>query len=151
MPLLIIRSSSAKKCLSKFPPIQSCAKIKQYMIKQQIFGFILRWATASLGMWLCITWFGRMNTTEVSQFTGTSLFILAGLIFSVINSVVKPFIKLMALPLAIVTLGISTIVINTAMVALTIYLLPGVEMGIWGMVATSAIMSTLNGLISVII
>lgn len=121
------------------------------MIKQQLFGFILRWLVASIGMWLCITQFGSISEVAMSQFTGVSLFILAGFIFSVINSIVKPIVKVMALPLAIVTMGISTIIINTAMVALTLYLLPGVEMDIWGMVFTSAIMSALNGLISIFI
>lgn len=121
------------------------------MIKKQIFGFVLRWLTATFGMWLCITWFGQISNVGVSQLAGFGLFALAGLIFSVLNSIVKPFVKLMALPLAIITLGISTIVINTAMVALTIYFLPGVEMEFWGLVFTSAIMSVLNGLISLFI
>lgn len=79
------------------------------------------------------------------------LFALAGLIFSLVNSIVKPIVKLLALPLAIVTMGISTIIINTAMVVLTIYLLPGVEMEFWGAFISSAVMSVINAVLNLII
>lgn len=119
------------------------------MIKTQIFGFILRWIISSLGMYLCITWFGAITASpDMAEFTGISLFIVAGLIFSLLNSIIKPIIKLFALPLAILTMGISTVIINTAMVALTVYLLPGVSMELWGMVVSSVIMSFMNGIIN---
>ena len=122
------------------------------MIKSQIFGFILRWIISSLGMYLCITWFGAITELpDVSQFTGVTLFIVAGLIFSLLNSIIKPIIKLFALPLAILTMGISTVIINTAMVALTVHLLPGVSMELWGMVISSEIMSFMNGIINALI
>ena len=113
------------------------------MIKKQIFVFLLRWAATSVGMYFCITWFGNLNQdlanaalsseagkiagAEASNFVlehGWIIFAIAGLIFSLINSFVKPLIKIFALPLAILTMGISTIIINTGMVILTFYLLP---------------------------
>ena len=42
----------------------------------------------------------------------------------IINSIAKPLLKVFALPLAILTLGLSTLILNIAMVWLTIYLLP---------------------------
>lgn len=113
------------------------------MIKKQIFIFILRWAASSLGMYLCITWFGQVNSTEAFSAPWV-LYVVAGLIFSIVNSVVKPLIKMLALPLAIITMGVSTLIINTAMVILTIYLLPGVEMGFWGAFFSSLILSLVN-------
>ena len=58
---------------------------------------------------------------------------------------------MLALPLAILTMGISTIIINTAMVVLTVYLLPGVEMDFWGAFASSAVMSVINSVVNLII
>ncbi len=122
------------------------------MIKKQIFTFILRWAASSFGMWLCITWFGRINP-EANEFFEEIwiMYIVAGLIFSLVNSIVKPLVKMLALPLAILTMGISTVIINTAMVVLTVYLLPGVEMDFWGAFASSAVMSVINSVVNLII
>ncbi len=111
------------------------------MIKGQILVFLLRWLVSSVGMWLCISWFG-----QVSAPTNAVLFIMAGLIFSLINSIVKPLAKLFTLPLAIFTMGISTLLINVGMVALTLQFLPGIEMDIWGFIASSIVLSLINGL-----
>jgi putative membrane protein len=120
------------------------------MIKKQIFVFILRWAASSLGMYFCITWFGRVSSTE-AFFAPWVLYVVAGLIFSLVNSIIKPLVKMLALPLAILTMGISTLIINTAMVVLTIYLLPGVEMDFWGAFLSSTILSLINALMTFLI
>ncbi len=122
------------------------------MIKKQIFTFLLRWLASSFGMYLCITWLGTISPDSAETFSEPwMLFAVAGLIFSLVNSIVKPIVKLLALPLAIVTMGISTIIINTAMVVLTIYLLPGVEMDFWGAFISSAVMSVMNAVLNLII
>lgn len=140
------------------------------MIKKQIFVFFLRWIATSIGMYFCITWFGNLNQdvanaslsagaeklagAEASNFViehSWLIFAIAGLIFSLINSFVKPLIKMLALPLAILTMGISTIIINTGMVILTIYLLPGVEMSFYGAFITSLLMSVINAGLNLII
>ncbi len=120
------------------------------MIKQQLLVFILRWVASSLGMFLCISWFGTVNSAE-SFSAPWLLYIVAGLIFSLVNSFIKPFIKMTALPLAILTMGISTAVINILMVIITIYLLPGVEMDILGAALSSLILSGINTLLNLIV
>lgn len=103
-------------------------------------------------MYLCITWLGKVNSESQEVFTESwMLFVAAGLIFSIVNSIVKPIIKIFALPLAILTMGISTIIINTGMVVLTIYLLPGVEMTFWNAFISSAVMSVINSIMNLII
>lgn len=120
------------------------------MIKKQLFGFIVRWAASSLGMWLCISWFGQVTDAEVFS-EPWLLYVVAGLIFSIINSIVKPLITVFALPLAILTMGISTVIINVAMVALVVYLLPGVEMDLVGFIFSSIIMSIINDIINAVV
>ncbi len=122
------------------------------MIKRQIFTFLLRWLASSLGMYLCITWLGTVTSESQEVFAESwLLYAAAGLIFSLVNSIVKPIIKVLALPLAILTMGISTIIINTAMVVITIYLLPGVEMSFWGAFISSAVLSVINAVLNLII
>jgi putative membrane protein len=48
--------------------------------------------------------------------------LLVGLIFGVINSLIKPLVKLLTLPINVVTLGLFTLVINALMLMLTSWL-----------------------------
>jgi putative membrane protein len=61
--------------------------------------------------------------TGVTQGTDTIGIVLAylfiGLIFGLVNALVRPLVSLLALPLTILTLGLFTIVINAAMLYLT--------------------------------
>ncbi len=119
------------------------------MIKLQVLGFLLRWLASSIGMYFCITWFGTITEgSEAAQAEAWVLYGIAGLIFSVLNSIIKPIIKIFALPLAILTMGVSTLVINTIMVIVTINLLPGVEMDFWHAMFSSIILSLVNGLLN---
>lgn len=111
------------------------------MIKRQILVFVLRTLVLIGGMWLCITLFGTVDNPS-----DAIPFVLAGIIFSLINSIVKPLAKLLTLPLAILTMGISTLAINVALLALTIYLLPGISMEFWGVFWSSIILSLINSL-----
>ncbi len=111
------------------------------MIKRQIFVFVFRSLVSMFGLWLCITWFG-----VAAGRSDILLFALAGLIFSLLNSCVKPLAKMLTLPIAIFTMGISTILLNMFMLWLTIFLLPGVEMDFLGIFWSTIILSIINGL-----
>ena len=128
------------------------------MIKKQIFTFILRWAAMSLGMYLCITMLGLVTADPEAQEAFQEpwmLYVVAGLIFSLVNSIVKPLIKMLALPLAILTMGISTLIINTAMVILTVFILqnivPGVEVTFLNAFITSIVLSLINTVLNLLI
>lgn len=113
------------------------------MIKRQIAAFLLGWALSTLGMWISITLFGVITGNY-----DLWLFVLAGLIFSIVNTVIRPLATVFSLPLIIVSLGLFTIIINTAMVALTIWIMPNVTMDFWGAVLSSIVMSIANGLVN---
>jgi putative membrane protein len=46
-------------------------------------------------------------------------YLFIGLIFGVVNALIKPVVKLLSLPVTLLTLGLFTIVINAAMLWLT--------------------------------
>ena len=122
------------------------------MIKLQVFAFALRWLASSIGMFFCLTYLATISSeVTILETHGWMLYAAAGLIFSVINSIVKPLLKVFALPLAILTLGLSTFILNIAMVWLTIYLLPGVSMDLWGIAITSVVMSLINSILNFLI
>ena len=113
------------------------------MIKNQIIAFLLRWALSTLGMWISISLFG----TIIGDYD-IWLFVFAGFVFSLVNALVRPLATTFALPLIALTMGLFTILINTAMVALTVWIIPEVTMDFWGATLSSIVMSIANGLVN---
>lgn len=111
------------------------------MIRKQFASFWLRWFASSFGMWLCITTFGKHQSEY-----GAWLFVIAGLVFSLVNAIIKPLVTIFALPLIILTVGLFTLVVNAAMFALTIWILPGITMNLGGVVISTIIMTLVNSL-----
>lgn len=53
--------------------------------------------------------------------------LLASLVMVLLNSIVKPILKILFLPINVVTLGLFSVVINVALLWLVTYLVPGFE------------------------
>ena len=51
--------------------------------------------------------------------------LLAALLLSVVNAIIKPIFVLLTLPVTIVTLGLFLLVVNAAMLGIVAWLLPG--------------------------
>jgi len=51
----------------------------------------------------------------------------AALVLGVVNSVIKPVVKLFSLPITILTLGLFSLVINALMLYLVAWVVPGVD------------------------
>ena len=118
------------------------------MIKQQILVFVFRWLISTSGMWLVINWFGEI---EPGVRGGFWLYVVAGLVFSLVNSIVRPLATVLSLPLIIFSMGLFTLLINIAMMALTIWILPGVKIDLWGAVAGTLLMSVINGVMNLLV
>jgi putative membrane protein len=50
---------------------------------------------------------------------------IASVVFGLVNGVVKPVLKLISLPLTLMTLGLFSFIINAGMMALAAWLVPG--------------------------
>ena len=98
-------------------------------------------------MWICITLFGTITDPSYDVW----LFVVAGLVFSLVNAVVKPLLTILALPFIIITLGIFTLLINIGMVALTIWIIPEVQMGFGGALLSALIMGMINSLANLVV
>lgn len=76
-------------------------------------------------------------------FDGTIIdLLIAGIILGIINALVKPVVKLLALPVIFLTLGLFSIVINVALLLLAAKFIPhlfihGLWAAIWGVVIIS--------------
>ncbi|MEO9170883.1 MAG: phage holin family protein [Candidatus Baltobacteraceae bacterium] len=53
--------------------------------------------------------------------------VFAALIFGIVNAVIGPILRLISLPLTILTIGLFSIVVNWALFALTVWISPGLK------------------------
>ncbi len=116
-------------------------------MKRQFFTFVVRWILNSFGLWIAVRIFGTGFSDE--QLTaGFAVFLLAGLIFSVVNTVLKPIAIILALPAILVTLGLFTIIVNGLMVYISLKLAPGLQMTFWNSVLTGLVLRLVNYIVS---
>ncbi len=89
--------------------------------------FVLRAVVTALGLWVATRWVPGIRIDD----PGT--LVLAGLLLGVVNAIVRPVVILLTLPLTLLTLGVFLLVVNTAMLALVAWMLPGFHLygGFW--------------------
>lgn len=116
-------------------------------MKRQFLIFVIRWILNSFGLWVAVRLFGTgYNPAQIDASLGA--FLLAGLIFSVINGVLRPIVIILALPAILVTLGFFTIIVNGLMVYLSLKLAPGLQMTFWHSVIAGLVLSLVNYIVS---
>jgi putative membrane protein len=100
----------------------------------------------SLGQRLFVAWLGNFVAIAVAVWaigdistSGFGATVIAGLVFGIVNAVVKPVLKVLGLPLIVLTLGVALFFINMAMLALTAWIVPGIEVGGFWSVAKGTI------------
>lgn len=116
-------------------------------MKQQFFVFLLRWALNSVGLWLAVRLLGT-GYDDIDVTAGFWGFTLAGLIFSLFNSIVKPLLVVLSLPAMLLTLGLFSIIINGMLVYFTLALAPGIAMSFGNSILAGIILSLINYIVS---
>ncbi|MBC7565054.1 phage holin family protein [Candidatus Saccharibacteria bacterium] len=116
-------------------------------MRWQFLVFIIRWVLNSFGLWIAVRLLGTgIQNVEVTA--GTGGFLLAGFIFSIINSVFKPLAVILSLPAILLSLGLFVIVVNGALVYVSIALAPGISMSFLNSILTGIILSLINYIVS---
>lgn len=120
--------------------------------------FLVRIAINALAVWIA-SWIlpgitvGSEAATEASgdQTAGVVLsYLFVGLVFGIVNALVRPIVSLLSLPLTILTLGLFTVIINAAMLMLTSWLTSytpirfGVDGFFWTAILGSIIISIVS-------
>jgi putative membrane protein len=86
--------------------------VKNFLLKVLINGVAIWVATLVVP--------GLSATTRGASAADTALtFLVIGLIFGVVNAIVKPVVKLLALPLYVLTLGLFAFIVNAFMLQIT--------------------------------
>ena len=109
--------------------------------------FIVRWILNSFGLWIAVRIFGTGYSSELIN-SSPHVFLVAGLIFSIVNAILKPVVIILALPAILVTLGLFTIVVNGFMVYISLKLAPGLQMTFWHSILTGLVLSLVNYIVS---
>lgn len=86
----------------------------------------------SFAIWLAAEWITGISLRLPGDAVAADalVVVLIGLVFTLVNMVVKPIVKFLSLPLVILTLGLFLLVINALMFLLTAWLTSGFEYGI---------------------
>jgi len=116
-------------------------------MKKQFAIFIVRWLLNSLVLWVAVRLLGT-RYDEVIVNVGTVGFLTAGLIFSIVNSVMKPFVIIFSLPAILLTLGLFMLVVNGLMVYISLSLVPGLSMTFFNSILAGMLMSLVNYIVS---
>lgn len=116
-------------------------------MRRQLAIFLARWLLNTFGIWLAIELFGT-GLRDVEVTAGTGGFLLAGFIFSVVNSILRPIIVIFSLPAILLTLGLFTFIVNGFMVWLSLKLAPGIGMAFWNSIITGMVLSLINYIVS---
>lgn len=117
-------------------------------MSKQLYIFIVRWLANSLGLWLAVQLLGAgLNNVEASA--GTIGFLFAGLLFSIVNSILRPFIIILSLPAILITLGLFMLVVNGLMVYISLSLAPGISMSFLNSILAGILLSLVNYIVSV--
>jgi len=115
-------------------------------MKKQFCVFIIRWLMNSFGLWVVVRLFGTGNNFDVTM--GVFGFLTAGLVFSLVNSLLKPIVVILSLPAILVTLGLFMLVVNGLMVYVSLAIVSGISMTFLNSILTGIILSLVNYIVS---
>jgi putative membrane protein len=100
---------------------------------------LLAWGINAAALWVADALFSGV------RIHGWWAYIIGAAVLGVANTVIKPVLALITLPLIILTLGLFLLVINIAMVALAEWIAPNFSIdGFWSYVGTVVIVWLVN-------
>lgn len=107
--------------------------------------FILRWMVNFLGLWAA----AELMTGSIDYNDKLRVLIIAALIFSLVNAVIRPLVVLLSLPAIVLTLGLFTLVINAFMLFLVTKIYPAFQLrSFWTAVLATVIIWVVNYLLT---
>jgi putative membrane protein len=86
--------------------------------------FVIKVVVNAVAIWLATVVLRPHLRVSASSSTAHAVltYLVIGLIFGLVNAVVRPVVKVLALPVYVLTLGLITFVVNAAMLELTAWI-----------------------------
>ncbi len=120
------------------------------MIQRQFLIFLVRWPLNSFGLWIAVRLLGT-GYSDAQVDASIGVFLLAGLIFSIVNSILRPIVVILSLPAILLTLGLFILVVNGVMVYISLHLTPGLQMSFGNSILTGMILALINYIVSSVV
>ena len=121
--------------------------------KNREMDFIARWLATTAGLWVTTRLVSSISIESSS--TSQTVIILAGvaLVFTAVNSIIKPVVTTLTFPLYLLTFGLFALVTNSLLFALTGWLstslgFPMTTGGFWSCLAGAVITSVVSSIVS---
>ncbi len=119
--------------------------------------FLLRVIINAVAIWLATLVLDDLQVVGGDDTTGRVIvFLVVALVFGLVNALVRPIVKLLSLPLYILTLGLFTLVVNAAMLWVVAWLSERTDYGLriddfWTAVVGALIISVVSLVLSVVL
>ena len=114
--------------------------------------FAARLLINAVALWIAAAIMDGISIATDGRDTGAQILVVLfiALVFTIVNTAIKPFVQLLSLPLLILTLGLFTLVINALMLLLTAWVTETTDFGLtvdgfWTAVGGSIRTNRLNG------
>lgn len=105
-------------------------------------GILISWLVSALA--ILVTAYVLPGVHISSFFTA----LVTAVVLGIVNSILKPILLLLTLPINILTLGLLTFVINALLVLLAAQIVPGFKVdGFWWALAFSIVLSLVNAVL----
>lgn len=106
--------------------------------------FVLTWLCNSAALWAAVELLSGVRAGGDEWVT----IVVAGLVFSVVNMLVKPVVTVLSIPLVILTLGVALFFVNLLMLFLTSWLVADFDIdGFWTGVGATIVVWAVNALL----
>ncbi|RJO76530.1 phage holin family protein [Nocardia panacis] len=122
---------------------------------------VLRLIINGVAIWLAAAWVHKIEIlSPVDRGTGVKILVVLGiaLVFTIVNALVKPIVRILSLPLVVVSLGLFLLVINALMLLLTAKITEAVSNeyglrveGFWTAIIGAVIISVVNWVLELLI
>ncbi|MCL2849014.1 MAG: phage holin family protein [Micrococcales bacterium] len=116
--------------------------------------FVLRVVVNGVAIWFATLLLSRFEAVGADTTLGRiGLFLAVGLVFGLVNAIVKPVVQVLAFPVYILTLGLFTFVVNALMLLLTAWITSHAHWGLridgfWTAVLAAVIISVVSFVLS---
>ncbi len=113
---------------------------------------ILNWVILTFSISLTSYILPFIRITGETPFQGIRIAFMAGILLGLVNMFIKPIVRVLSLPINLLTLGLFNILINAGMLWIVAYFIQGlVVTGFWGYVLSSVLISIFSIVLAKII
>ncbi|MFF0632473.1 phage holin family protein [Nocardia sp. NPDC004151] len=119
---------------------------------------LIRLLINGVAIWLAAAWVTGIKIETPEQTTQSKILVVAAItvVFAIVNTLVKPIVKVLSFPFIVVSLGLFLLVINALMLWLTAKITETTEYGLrvegfWAAVLGGLIISLVNWVLGILV